>query len=200
MKEGKMIKFRAVLLVLIAGMVIFFGGCWIPENFKANVTVNKDGGYTFTYDGTLVYAPTFTAAEQGELTKTDEEDGEKKLKETPDIEKVAYLGKGRYKVYAEKRVSPGNDYDFMDIFSVDSQPDGSIEITVVKLEDDARKQLKSIGAKINGELTVSLKKGVKVINHNAQRKPLFFGLFGSYKWESESFDDVPLIVVKPAFN
>lgn len=193
-------KIHAVSLALVASTLISLTGCWIPENFKVNVTVNKDGGYTFIYDGTLMYAPTVAAANKGELSQEDEAAGEKELREESGIKKNEYLGKGRYKIYAEKRVSSGYDYDFMDIFSINSHQDGTIEITVTKLDDTTRNQLKSIGAKISGNLTVSLKKGVKVIRHNAQYKPMLFGLFGSYKWESESFNDAPLIVVQPAFN
>lgn len=192
-------KIHAVSLVLVASTLIALNSCWIPENFKVNVTVNKDGGYTFIYDGTLMYAPTVAAANKGELTQEDTAAGEKELREESGIKKIKYLGKGRYKIYAEKSVTPGYDYDFMDIFSINSHQDGTIEITVAKLDDTTRNQLKSIDTKISGNLTVSLKKGVKVIRHNAQYKPMF-GLFGSYKWESASFNDAPLIVVQPAFN
>ena len=58
-------------------------------------------------------------------------------------------------------------------------------------------ELKSMGAKIDGNLTVSVAKGVKVLKHNAQSEPKVFGLFGGYKWEIKSPDADPFIVVQP---
>jgi hypothetical protein len=187
---------------MLGSMLMLLAGCWIPENFNVNVAVKKDGGYTFTYDGILTYAPALEAAKNRELSLEDEaelKEGAKDLREETEIQKVKYLGKGRYKIYAKTTVAPGNDYDFLDIFTVTSLPDGMIKITVAKLDNDTRNQLKSIGAKINGELTVDLQKGVSVIKHNAQSKPKMFGLLGSYKWKIKSFNITPEIVVKPAY-
>jgi hypothetical protein len=41
---------------LVLTLCVSMSGCWIPENFDAKVTLNKDGSYTFTYDGTLAFA------------------------------------------------------------------------------------------------------------------------------------------------
>lgn len=84
-------KIHAVSLVLVASTLIALNSCWIPENFKVNVTVNKDGGYTFIYDGTLMYAPTVAAANKGELTQEDTEAGEKELREESGIKKILII-------------------------------------------------------------------------------------------------------------
>ena len=43
------------LLIVTTVLLIVLAACWIPENFDTRVTVNKDGSYAFTYDGTLTY-------------------------------------------------------------------------------------------------------------------------------------------------
>jgi len=86
----------------------------------------------------------------------------------------------------------------MSIFSVMTQHDGSIKITAARFSKKDLNELKSIGAKINGNLIISAEKGVKVIKHNAQSEPKLFGLFGGYKWEIKSVDADPIIIVKPS--
>jgi hypothetical protein len=59
-------------------------------------------------------------------------------------------------------------------------------------------QLNSIGAKIEGNLSVSVASGIQVVRHNAESEPTFFGLLGAYKWQIKSLSANPVIVVKPA--
>lgn len=198
-------KFRPFSLIVTLGIALLLSGCWIPENFEANITVDKDGSYTFTYDGTLTFALALAAAKKGSLSTKDEAKFEKeaeKIRKKPDFKKVEYLGKGRYKVFVEKSGKAGEPYDFlsseMKIFSVKPQQDGSLEITAAQFSKTDLNELKSIGSKVNGTLTVSVEKGVKVVKHNAQSEPKPFGLFGGYEWEIKSVDAEPFIVVQPS--
>lgn len=198
-------NFRAFSLLVVTSMALLLDSCWIPENFEANVTVNKDGSYTFTYDGTLTFALALAAAKEGSLTQKEEAEFAKeaeKYRNEPGFKKVKYLGKGRYKVLVEKSGKPGEQYYFlsreMKIFSVNPQQDGSIKITATRFSKKDLNELKSIGAKINGNLIVSVERGVKVIKHNAQSEPKLFGLFGGYKWEIKSVDADPIIIVQPS--
>jgi hypothetical protein len=50
-----------------------------------------------------------------------------------------------------------------------------------------------LGAKVNGSLEVSIANGVKVIKHNAESEPYFFGLLGDYKWSIKSPGPEPTI-------
>ncbi len=196
---------RALSFVTIIGIVLLTAGCWIPESFEANVTVNKDGSYKFTYDGTLTFALALAAAKDGSLSRKDEADLKReaeKMRREPGFKDVKYLGKGRYKVFVEKSGKPGEPYYFvsreMKMFVVQPQKDGALNIHAVLPSKKDIDQLKSVGAKIDGSLTVSVAKDVKVIKHNAQSEPKVFGLFGGYKWGIKSLDVNPFIVVKPS--
>lgn len=201
-------KLRIFLLVMATSITLLLTGCWIPENFAVNVTVNKDGSYTFAYDGTLIYVPALAATKEGSLTQKDEEalaKLENELRQEQGFKEVSYLSKGRYKILVEKSGDAGEHYDFFSrdlrYFSIIPQQDGSIQITTElqfgKKEDIDK--LKAIGANINGTLTVSVENGVTVINHNAQSEPKLFGLFGGYEWEIKSFDTAnAFIVVQPS--
>ncbi len=190
----------------IAGAVVGLSllvGCWIPEEFNATIQVNSDGSYTFTYDGTLTYALALAAAQQDSLSREDEAALAKAvedIREDPDVKKVTYAGKGRYKVLVERRGRPGEQYYFLskelNIFSVKPQQDGSIAIAAERFSEKDLAELKAIGAKVEGTLTVSLARGVAVLRHNAQREPKLLGLIGSYEWDIRTVDADPLIVVR----
>jgi hypothetical protein len=102
-----------IWIVLILTLVL--AGCWIPETFDTKITVNKDGSYTFTYDGTLTYGPALAAAQQGGLSAKDEAEFQKEgdtLRREPGFKKVDYQGKGRYKVLFEKTGNRGERFYF----------------------------------------------------------------------------------------
>jgi len=189
------------LLMLLVALV----GCFIPEQFDAKVVVNKDGSYTFSYDGTLTFAPALAAAKKGELKTKDEEFFKQevaKIAREPGFKKVDYVGNGRYKVLVEKNGKPGEPHYFLSkeskIFAIIQQQDGTILVSAIRPDKKAIQGLNSIGAKIDGILTVSVASGAKVIKHNAQSQPSLFGLLGGYKWQIKSPDENPFIVIQPS--
>ena len=101
-----------------------------------------------------------------------------------------------------KSGKPGEQYNFlsrqMNIFSVSPQQDHSIIITASQFSKNDLDELKRIGVKLNGTLSVFVKKGVKVVQHNAQSVPKLFGLLGGYKWEIKSVNAAPFIIVQPS--
>lgn len=196
-------RYRVLFFVLLIALL---SGCWIPEKFDAKVEVNKDGSYKFTYDGTLTFALALAAAQKGALSAQDEAAFKKegdKISHEPGFKKVEYLGKGRYKVLVEKIGKPGEPYFFMSkelkFFSILPQKDGVISIAAIHPDQKSIQELNSIGAKIDGTLTVTVANGAKVLKQNAQSEPSAFGLFGGYKWQIKSSDETPpLIVIQPA--
>jgi hypothetical protein len=198
-------QFCSARLWIVLILAVALAGCWIPEKFDTRITINKDGSYTFTYDGTLTYGLALAAAQQGGLSAKDETELQKegeKLRRQPGFKKVDYLGKGRYKVLFEKAGNRGERFYFLSeelkFFAVLPQVDRSVTVTAVRPGQKEIQELNSIGAKIEGTLSVSVASGVQVVRHNAESEPVFFGLFGAYKWQIKSPDANPVIVVKPA--
>ncbi|MFA7346283.1 MAG: hypothetical protein WCZ86_00850 [Desulfurivibrionaceae bacterium] len=194
---------KARILFVFAIISIFLFGCWVPEKFQAKVAVNKDGSYTFVYDGILTFAAVLMAG-QGELSARDEADLKKeavKIAKEPGFKKVDYLGKGRYKVLVEKIGKPGEPYYFLSresqILSILPQKDGTVSVSAIRPDKKAIQELSSIGVKIDGTLSVSVASEAKVLKHNAQSQPKLFGLLGDYKWQIKSPDENPVIVVQP---
>ena len=198
-------RFHSARLLIVSILLVALSGCWIPENFDAKITINRDGSYTFTYDGTLTFAPALATAQHGSLSAKDEAElqkGAEQLRREPGFKKVDYQGKGRYRVLVEKTGNRGEPYYFISrelkIFAVLPQADRTVTVTAVRPGQKEIQELNSIGAKIEGTLSVSVANGVQVVRQNADSEPTLFGLFGSYKWQIKSPNVEPMIVVKPS--
>jgi hypothetical protein len=183
---------------------LFMSACWIPENFNAKVALNNDGSYTFTYDGTLTFGLALAASAQGQLTAKDEIEFKKEeatLRKELGFKNVTYNGRGRYKVVVEKCGKPGEQYYFpsreMQFFADRPQQNHTVLVSGVRPKAEDIQQLKQIGAKIAGTLSVSVGSGLKVLKQNAQSQPGIWTPFGSYKWRIDSPDADPVIVVQP---
>lgn len=198
-----MLRKAGVLLSCLSTLLILFG-CWVPENFQAKVTLNKDGSYTFVYDGTLTFAAMLFGGKNGKLSASDEAALKKeteKIAKEPGFKKVEYLGNARYKVLVEKSGKPGEPYYFLSkdscAFSILPQKDGTVAVSGVRPDAKSIQELSSVGVKIDGTLSVSVANGAKVLKHNAQSQPKFFGLLGDYKWQIKSPDANPIMIVQP---
>lgn len=195
----------AIHLTTVILLCATLSGCFIPEQFDAKVAINKDGSYEFTYDGTLAYALALESAKKGSLSASDEAELQReadKIRQELGFKKVDYLGKGRYKVFFQRSCKPGEPLYFISrelkIVSVLRQPDGTIVVAGTRPSKQELEDLNSVGAKIDGTLSVSVASGATVVRHNAQSEPFLWGLIGTYKWEIKSPGAEPVIVVRPS--
>jgi hypothetical protein len=172
MKKLKVVQFSLAFLFIIAGLT----ACWIPEKFNAKITVDKDGSYTFVYDGIITHAMAAAAYAEGSFSKKDEKEFEEEMTEEfqkdPDIKTAKYF-------YFFSRENQ--------IFSICRDNDGTVEITGTKLTEKDIKQLGEIKVTFDGELEV--KTNAQVIEQNASSKPKLLGLIGCYKWRIKSIRD-----------
>lgn len=198
-KEITLQNYQKFLFILLVGTLFFWSSCFLPENFEANITIRQDGSYLFQYNGNLVFAMALSAQKEGKLSKEDKKslkEQEKHLLETPGFKKAEYIGNTRYKVLVEKSGKSGEDYYFlskdMSIFSIRKQKDGSLAIKAFQMSAKDLEGLKSVNVTIAGTLSVLLDKGVKVIEHNADKVTP-----GLYQWKLKNPEKAPFIIVKP---
>lgn len=191
MKKLKVVQFSLAFLFIIAGLT----ACWIPEKFNAKITVDKDGSYTFVYDGIITHVMAAAAYAEGSFSKKDEKEFEEEMTEEfqkdPDIKTAKYIGRGRYKILYKESGTVDTPFYFFSrenqIFSICRDNDGTVEITGTKLTEKDIKQLGEIKVTFDGELEV--KTNAQVIEQNASSKPKLLGLIGCYKWRIKSIRD-----------
>ena len=85
----------------------------------------------------------------------------------------------------------------MKVFSIRPRPDGTILIGGSRPSATAPCQLVGTDAEINGELTVTLEKGVKVLGHNARINLSTLDHFDGYQSRIKSPDADPFMIVQP---
>ena len=195
MKNLRNFLMAAVSLVVM----MYLSACYLPEDFDVTITVRRDGSYTFRYDGNLIFALALASMEDGKLSKKDEaslKEQAKELQKSPGFKKAKYIGNARYKVLMEQSGKAGEDYDFiskeMSFFSIKGQNDGTLEIKALKLSEKDIEELKTSDFNIEGSLSVTIAKGLKVIEHNARTVSS-----GVYRWKIKNPETAPLIIVKP---
>lgn len=196
--------FKTITLALLCCLL---SACLLPEQFEAKVTLAKNGSYFFSYQGTLIHAQAYAAAQKGELTAKDEEAHKQdmlKLAREAGYSKIEYQGKGKYKVQVEKSGQAEESYAFASkdskFFAIVPQIDGTLMASGPRLETKALQDLQSLNTKLDGQLTITVESGAKVVKHNAHSEPSIFGMFGDrqYKWHIKSAQVPPFIVVQPA--
>ncbi|HDL15008.1 MAG TPA: hypothetical protein ENH28_02450 [Euryarchaeota archaeon] len=191
MKHGKSL----LLVITLLFVTVLVSSCLFPEKFEAKININKNGTYSFVYDGILTYVLAKAAeVEQGELSAKDEreiKELEKKFLKDTNFKKVKYIGHGQFKVLYKREGTLNSPMYFLSsdlkIISIIPIKDGKVEIKGMKLNRQDIRQLKALKMKIDGKLKVTT--NAKVIKHNAKSTPKLFGLLGSYSWQIKSISD-----------
>jgi hypothetical protein len=187
------LKFKSLLVALVFSVPL--SGCLIPEKFTASIAVKPDGAYAYRYEGTAVH---FLAAvsikEKGSLAEREEiglrQEADKAAK-TPGIKKIVYVGNGRYNVAIDQELKVGQQASVLPLFGMTQDNDGVYVISSPAMKAKDVEQLKALNIKVIGEAKVTLPSNAKVIKHNADSTPGFFG--NAYSWKIGSIEDQPAI-------
>ena len=184
----------AVTLLLLISLV----ACIIPEKFIAKINLDKTGEFSFSYDGTLIFAP----FKMGNPTQNDIAKIREELLRDPGFKKVKYVGNARYEVEYQKKGRLDQPFYFFnkDMAVIKMAPDqaGSDRVAIIsglQLSDKEIRDLQQLNVTIDG--TLEVKTSGKILMHNATETPKFWGLFGAYKWKIKSpSDPEPSMLVK----
>lgn len=180
----------ALFGLCIFAAIILLSSCFYPETFNATLNIDKSGSYSFVFDGTLVFLTFEQKKDEPLLTDKDPQkikELEEELKKDPNFQEVKYSGKGRFKVHyrQEGAIKPnakttllGKSCEIVHIRPI--QP-GQVLIKGANLDGVDIQYLKRLDFRLAGKLTITTT--AKVIRHNADRSPWFFGLSGAYEWQ-----------------
>ena len=163
---------RAGAAVLIAAL----SGCYLPTRFVAEITIQRTGDYTLTFDGGLLSSNLVPGLMTGE---PDQKEIDERLEgvfadlgRDSSYQTVEYLGNGAFQVYFEKsdnifvRTSVTfirTDNRFLSIAYV--RRTGEITIRASIVPENQRPRLEAIGYSMAGEFRVTT--DARVLDHNA---------------------------------
>lgn len=187
-------------ITFLCMVMLLFSGCIVPEIFDIKLNVDKNGRFSFRYEGTLAFLPVVQEAIEGDLSKEDERDARAELEQglkEDGFTNIKYQGKGRTHVKYEYSGKLDKFWEFMDLIEISRDQFGkvSIETNKIQLSPEETDKLR---LKIDGKVTITT--DAEVIKHNGRAKK---GLIGkvSYNWRIKSVNDpMPEMVIMTVKN
>jgi hypothetical protein len=171
------------LIVMI--ICLCLASCFLPENFTATLTIDKTEHFSFIYDGTIAFGPALAEISQrGALSPEAEKqmkDGESSLRQSAGCQRLNYIGAGRFKIHFESSGSVGNETPvFVDVITLRRNDKGQILMNDPTWSADAFQQLRQVGLKLDGRLTVTTE--LPVVQQNSDQGVKQNGTVSSYNW------------------
>lgn len=160
--------FAAVLLV---------AGCYLPNDFTADLRITPNGNYRFTYDGKLTYLPLMEKLNKGELSQQESAKQVKAVQEdlTRDkgFELVTYAGEATFAVRYKRvgNILAEKSFTFVRLNSrlltLERRQDGTIAIFGDKPNAEDAKRIAEAGIVMRGTLRIQTE--AEVTRQNASR-------------------------------
>ncbi|MBM4286098.1 MAG: hypothetical protein FJ128_12775 [Deltaproteobacteria bacterium] len=174
-------------IALLLALMLLFAACIDVGygNFTVKITINRDGSYSFGYDGIMGMKP--------EKDQTDEQLAQELQKGTMEFKELKPLGNHCFKVLYEcqgDKKRPLSFFGDRDTSLVVIEYLGDTVVLVKigqKLLDATKENYKNYNLQYEG--TVSITTDAKVLQHNAQTAP-WFTLWGTstYQWKLTSLE------------
>lgn len=187
------------LLITLLGAAAMLSGCYYPEKFNAELTINPDASYVMNYDGTAVnvLALLATDGKLKQLTSHDDEElrgAAQKMTKAPGVKVARYEGNGRFFFRLNEERKPGQPLSMFEVFYVTTAGDGTMTIATPPIKPEDKGRLSKVGLKLDGRLSVKLPKNAEVISSNATGTP---GVFSSYyTWNIGDVASRPLMRIR----
>lgn len=176
-------QYFALLTAVSAACLL--SACLVPERFTALVNVQPDGSYSYSYEGSAVDSfAVMKLKQQGSLSDADQRglaEQARQLHEDPDVRKAVYHGNARYTLEVSGQRSKGESLKLMDMFTVQTDPEGIMTIAAKPLQDKEKREFEQLGINVKGILKVRIPHNADVIFQNATSSPTTGA--GSYSWK-----------------
>jgi len=176
--------------------VLFVAGCYLPNDFTADLRITPDGNYRFTYDGKLTYLPLLEKLEKGNLSQ---EESARRVKAVTDdlardsgFEGIYYAGRATFLVRYKRigNILDEKSFTFVRLNSrllmLERRQDGTIGIVGDKPNTEDAKRIAATGIVMRGTLRIQTEAEVKSQNATevVQASPPV------YIWRIEGVEDV----------
>lgn len=195
---------RSVRLCGAMALCLLLAGCYLPDRFKVELTMEANGDYLYTYSGELLSYNFLRKIGQGEATADDQEQIEiyaNDLKRDTGFKTVSYIGNARYRVVYEKQnnILENRTFSFVSrrstFLTLKQREDGAVELTGNRPVKKYRDELIAKGFDTRG--TILIRSKMRSIEDNADESRLG-GEYDLYAWVYETIEkDPPKLVLIP---
>ncbi len=176
---------------LAAAAVIALAACYLPNAFKAEVRLGKDGSFALSYYGELVWAPLYRDIQNGKYSSEEIpkqiELIHKDLARDSNFKKVESLGQGRFKVEYERegRLGTSQEVTFVRrnaiIILMKATADGKVSINSAAIKPADAKTIADMGLAMKGQFRIVTDGLVK--DQNATRVEPYKSIYQLYIWD-----------------
>ncbi|MCF8480098.1 MAG: hypothetical protein K9H25_06680 [Rhodospirillum sp.] len=194
---------RAARLLLVVLATLALASCWLPDRFIAEVRLARNGDYSLTFDGEMVWVSLVEALRAGEIKGKDLDEKiavlTRDLTRDQAFKEVVYKGNGRFKVRYERTgfLYPKDEFIFPrsnnPIISLKSRGDGTVTIRSTTLKSMDKKHITESGLGMSGKFRVVTDAMPYAGNPQAAR-PRGFQKFMVYDWLVKGVNDPPPVL------
>lgn len=188
---------RLMTIALLVTFCAVLQGCYLPEAFKVDLSITRNGDYHFVYRGHLVQ-PSLAKDLIDQKIDADQEK-ERVATITRDLTRdtatrsVAYLGRGVFDVTYDYRGNIMRDKSFVFVRRnsrileiLYHRKSNTVEIRGGAIPPQYRERLSAIGYQLQGEIEVLTDAGIR--SSNAQARDKVSGMH-RLRWQMKSLDD-----------
>ncbi|HIJ38669.1 MAG TPA: hypothetical protein HPP80_07195 [Rhodospirillaceae bacterium] len=188
----------------LVGLALVLGACYLPDKFKSEIRLGRNGDFALSFYGELVWAPLFRDIQRGELSPSEAAAKiagiQTDLERDSNFKSIESLGQGRFKVeyHREGHMQGSEQVTFVRrnaiILMLHAYPDGRVAIYGNTVKPSDAQTATNMGLSVEGEFRVVTDGLVK--DHNATSvKP--FGAYTVYIWKIENaFSPPPHFVMQ----
>ncbi|MBF0560831.1 MAG: hypothetical protein HQL37_02200 [Alphaproteobacteria bacterium] len=190
---------RFVLLVLFLPLL---AGCYLPDQFVAEIRLGGNGTYAITYQGILTWVPLLADIKRNKLPPGEARkkvaEIEKDLRRDENFKEITSLGSGQFRVRYERfgRLKETEMVTFIRrnavLITMTSSKDGTVKIAGTSMPKNEGGEVRELGLNMEGSFRVVT--GATVLKHNAGRIEQN-GPFQTYFWQINSTNRQPPKIV-----
>jgi hypothetical protein len=153
------------LCFLLAAVLPLLSSCYVPDRFRAEIRIARNGDFSMTYDGVLTWAPLYMDIRDGRVKGPEIQDKiesiRKDLKRDPQFLDVRSLGAGQFAVKYKRTGNLATNTGLITfvrrnarIIDIDSRANGRVGVMAQTPNAEKFKPLADAGLTIRGSLRV----------------------------------------------
>ncbi|MFH1803383.1 MAG: hypothetical protein ABID63_00670 [Pseudomonadota bacterium] len=194
----------AMMPVVVLVLLAILQGCYLPESYKIDLSMTRQGDYQFSYQGLLVHPGLAEDLMAGEIDSAAEQERAdvvaRDLGRDSGLKALVYRGQGVFDIRYERQgnIIADKTFSFVrrnaKILEMSyRQSENIVEIRGGFVPAQYRERLAAMGYKMQGEIEIRTEAGIR--SHNAAS----FDKTGDenrLRWAIESLDDpVPVLII-----